>query len=416
LFPSRPVSSSIFVNFRHLARRVILCLLASGSLGASATEDDSAYQNALRLLSEGRVEEARAAFKAVIAQQEEHAGAWLDLAIVQCGMGLSEEAESLFRNILERFDPPPAIRELIRQIRARGCRRQTSERLSSHRFELSRGHDGNVNQGAANSFSLGGLQLAPEFFPRSDDFTQMSLESTTLFVRRGVMLYARFQARRHDHLSRYDQTSGIVAVEQALRPGSWEVRLGVTLGATRLGSQLYQKQAGVYTQISPPWPVLPAGWRYSFVSDINRVRYPTLENFDANLSKHQLVLNFRNGKTRFTGSIGSLRDFGDTARPGGDKQGWAASLTWRQAFGEGLVGEFSWARQDWQGRKIYFSGMIDTNVRRDQHTTLWRAALIRPLDARHSLILEFRDLDNRENIGLFSYRGRQFMLGWQYSR
>ncbi|MDR2452463.1 MAG: tetratricopeptide repeat protein [Candidatus Accumulibacter sp.] len=405
------------MNFRHLARRVVFCLWTGCSLCApAAAEDDSAYQNALRLLSEGRFDEARAAFQSVITQQKEHAGAWLDLAITQCGLGMSEEAETLFRHILERFDPPPAIRELIRQIRARGCQRQMRERLSSHRFELVRGHDGNVNQGATHPFSLGGLPLMPEFFPRGDDFTQMGLESTSFFVRRGVTLYARLQARWHDHLSRYDLTSGIAAVEQTLRPGSWEARLGATLGATRLGSRLYQKQAGVYAQISPPWPVLPAGWRYSFVSDVSRVRYPTLENFDANVSKHQFVLNFRNGKTRLTGSLGTLRDFGDTARPGGDKQGWSAGLTWRQGLGERFVGEFSWARQNWRGRRIYFSGLIDTNVRRDQHTTLWRAALIRSLDARHSLILEFRDLNNRENIGLFSYRGRQFMLGWQYSR
>jgi hypothetical protein len=381
-----------------------------------AAGDDSAYQDALRLLSEGRFEEARAAFQTVISQQEEHAGAWLDLAIVQCGMGLVKEAETLFQHVLERFDPPPAIRELIRQIRARGCQRQTPERLSSHRFELTRGHDSNVNQGAANPFSLGGLPLAPEFFPRGDDFTQVSLESTTLFARHDFMLHARFQSRRHDHLSRYDLTSGIVAAEQTWRPASWETRLGVTLGATRLGSHLYQRQAGVYAQLSPPWPVLPAGWRYSFVSDLNRVRYSTLAHFDANLSKHQFVLNFQNGKTRLSGSLGILRDFGETERPGGDKAGWAANLTWRQVLGEGFVGELSWARQDWRGRKIYFPGLIDTSVRRDQRTTLWRAALIRSIDARHSLSLEFRDLDNRENIGLFSYRGKQFLLSWQYSR
>jgi hypothetical protein len=387
------------------------------SLCALAAKDDSAYQNALRLLGEGRLEEARAAFKEVIDQREEHAGAWLDLAIVQCGMGLSEEAENQFRHILERFDPPPAIRELIRQLRARGCQRQTTpERLSSHRFELSRGHDSNVNQGAANPFSLGGLPLAPEFFPRGDDFTQMGLESTTLFTRHGVMLYARLQARRHDHLSRYDLTSGIAAVEQVLRPWSWETRLGVTLGATQLGGHLYQKQAGVYAQISPPWPALPAGWRYSLVSDLSRVRYPTLENFDTKISKHQFVLSFQNEKTRLTGSVGALRDFGKTARPGGDKEGWTASLSWRQALGKRFAGEVSWARQDWRGRQIYFSGLLDTNVRRDQHTTLWRAALIHSLNARHSLTLEFRDLDNRENIGLFSYRDRQFLLSWQYSR
>jgi hypothetical protein len=410
------MSHTKFIGCKRFARSVVCCLLAGCCFCALATEDDSAYQDALRLLSEGRIEEARAAFQAVVAQREEHAGAWLDLAIVQCGMGMSEEAEASFRHTLERFDPPPAIRELIRQIRARGCQRQMPERLASHRFEFSRGHDSNVNQGATNPFSLGGLPLSPEFFPNSDNFTQLSLESTTLFTRHNLMLHGRFQTRRHDHLTHYDLTSGIVAAEQTWRPGSWENRLGVTLGAAQLGGHLYQRQFGVYAQVSPPWPVLPTGWRYGFVGDLSRMRYPTLANFDASIVKYQFVLNFQNGKSRLTGSVGALRDFGESARPGGDKEGWAASLAWRRRLGGGFTGELSWARQDWRGKKVYFPGLIDTNLRRDQRTTLRRVALIRSLNAQHSLTLEFRDLDNRENIGLFSYRGKQFLLTWQYAR
>jgi hypothetical protein len=404
------------VNFKSFACGVVFCLLACGSPDGRAAGEDGAYQEALRLLSEGRFEEARAAFKAVVTRQEAHAGAWLDLAIVQCGLGMAEEAETLLRHILERFDPPPAIRELIRQIRAQGCRERRFERLSSFRLEWVRGHDGNVNQGASNPFSLGGWPLAPEFFPRGDDFTQASLEGTTLFARHGVTLQGRFQFRRHDHLSRYDVGSGLVAVERTWRPGAWETRAGLTLGATQLGGHLYQKQAGVSAQISPPWPVLPAGWRYAFAGEVSRVRYPTLAHFDARLAKYQWVFNFQNGRSRLAGSLGALRDFGDSARPGGDKKGWAASLTWRQGLGDRLAGELSWARQDWQGRSIYFPGLADTNVRRDQHTTLWRAVLIHFLDARHRLSLEFRKIDNRENIELFSYQGKQVMLGWQYSR
>jgi tetratricopeptide (TPR) repeat protein len=415
------VSSASVINryLGYLTRCAVFCLLTICPPAALATGNDDGnddvYQNALRLLSEGHVEEARAAFKTIIAQQKEHAGAWLDLAIVQCGMGLAEEAETLFQHILERFDPPPAIRELIRQLRAKGCQQQAPERVSNHRVELTRGHDSNVNQGAANLFSLGGLPLAPEFLPRGDDFTQINLENATLLTRRNLMLYARFQARRHDRLSRYDLTSGMAAAEQTLRPGTWEVRLGLTLGATQLGSRMYQKQIGAYTRVSPPWPVLPTGWRYGFISDLSRVRYPTLQHFDANISKHQLVLDFQNGKTRLTGSVGTLRDFGSTARPGGDKQGQTISLTWHQTLNERLASELSWTRQDWQGRKVYFPGLLDTNVRRDQHATLWRASLTHTLNARHSLSLEYRDLNNRENIGLFSYRGKQLMLNWQYS-
>ncbi|MDR2678400.1 MAG: tetratricopeptide repeat protein [Zoogloeaceae bacterium] len=405
------------MNFNGIVRHVAACALSVCCLScAPAAADDGAYQNALRLLSEGRTEEARSAFEAIISQQEEHAGARLDLAILQCGMGMREEAEVLFEQILARFDPPPAIRELIQKIRARGCQQQTPERLFGYQFKLGRGHDSNANQGAANPFSLGGLPLAPEFRPQSDDFTQMNLEATTLLTRYGTTLHAQVQTRQHDHLSGYNLTSGLFVAEQSLRPKGWETHLGIMMGATRLGSHLYQKQIGTYAQISPPWPVLPSGWRYSIVSDLSRVWYPTLEHFDSNVARNQLVLNFRDGNTQLTANAGILRDFGAAARPGGDKYGWSASLTWRQRLGQRFIGELSWTRQEWQGKEIYFSGLVDTNTKRNQRPTLWRAALTYPLNARHSLVLEYRDLENTENISLFSYHSKQLMLNWQYAK
>ncbi|MDR3056229.1 MAG: tetratricopeptide repeat protein [Zoogloeaceae bacterium] len=390
-------------------------MLATCCLCASARADDSAYQNALRLLSEGRIEEAEASLRTVIGQQPEHAGAWLDLAILQCGMGLTDEAEALFGKIQERFDPPPAIQELIRQIRAKGCPRQDAgQSVARSSFRLGRGHDNNVNQGASNPFSLGGLPLAPEFRPRGDDFTQVSLETTRLFPRYGTTFYGQLQSRQHDHLSRYDLSTALVAAEQPLKLGEWHNRLGISLSAAWLGGHLYQQQAGVHAQILPPWPVLPEGWHYSFLSDVSRVWYPTLKNFDADILRHQLIVNFQDDETQWMGSAGVTRDFGGKNRPGGDKRGWIANVTLRRRLTARLHGELSGARQDWQGDQVYFSGLVDTNTQRKQSTRLWRAAAVYALTPRQSVTLEFKDLKNQENISLFSYRNRQVMLNWQY--
>ncbi|MDR2678057.1 MAG: tetratricopeptide repeat protein [Zoogloeaceae bacterium] len=400
------------MTFKSSARLCLafLCCIFCAQL---AQADDDAYRNALRLLSEGRIEEAQSTLNEVVAQQPEHAGAWLDLAIMQCSLGMVEEAEKLFNRILERFDPPPAIQELIRQIRARGCQREKPELLTALQLRMGVGYDNNANQGASNRFSLSGLPLAPEFHPMSDSFTQLALESSALSPRHGISVYTQLQTRQYSTLSRYNLTSGVVVMEKALRAGGWEGQVGATLGGTRLGSHLYQKHIGTHAQLFPPWPILPAGWRYSFVSDFSRVWYPTLENFDADIWRNQLVLNFRNSRTQFMGSVGVLQDFGNPERPGGDKRGWTASLNLRRQLGN-LVGELSLASQDWQGDTIYFSSLPDTNVKRKQRTHLWRAALAYPVNAQNSLILEYRDLNNKENIALFSYRSKQIMLNWQY--
>ena len=382
-------------------------------------EEENAYKHALWLLSEGRIEEAKESFKSVIIQQPEHAGAWLDLAILQCGMGMASEAETLFAQILEKFSPPPAIQYLIRKIQAQGCQRQGFRNISRYQFRLSRGYDSNANQGASNPyFSLGAdipaLVLLPEFHATKDHFIQLGLESSHVLSGRGTLLYTQFQYRRHDQLSSYDLTTLIAGVEQPLQlPGGWDSRWGASLGATLLGDHRYQEQGGLHFQLTPPWPKRPSGWQWNLIGDWTRIWYPALTNYDAHIARFLNSLSYRGQGTRFVGNFGVAWDIEKEGRPGGDKQGWLANLSLRKTLGERLIGELSWTRQNWLGEEAYSPGLID--VKRDQRTTLWRAAIVRLLDARQNLVLEYKYLDNRENISIFRYKSRQILLGWQYN-
>ena len=91
----------------------------------------------------------------MVQQEPEHAGAWLDLAILQCKLGYAQEAERLFAEIEARFQPPPGIREIIARLRAQGCAGwQPVKRLS---LMVGRGISDNVNQGASTpNFTIGG--------------------------------------------------------------------------------------------------------------------------------------------------------------------------------------------------------------------------------------------------------------------
>lgn len=62
-----------------------------------------AYLEAMRLIANGQKQDASDALTRMIQQEPEHAGAWLDLAILQCEMGRAEEAERLFAEIVARF-------------------------------------------------------------------------------------------------------------------------------------------------------------------------------------------------------------------------------------------------------------------------------------------------------------------------
>jgi tetratricopeptide (TPR) repeat protein len=408
-------------NTEQTLRPFFFLLLCCGLAGlASAAEaDDSDYRNALKLLSEGSYEEAKKAIEAVIASQPEHAGALLDLAILQCGMGLVDEAKASFEQIEVRFDPPLAIRDLIRKIRAGECRREESRAGSRLQIRLGRGYDSNANQGARDPYFMlavdGGvipLMLAPEFRPRSDSFTQFGLEAAYTRPGSGTLLHTYFNARKNDRISDYDQATGVIGVEEPWRIGNWESRWGGNLGATWLGGALYQKQVNAYVQVLPPWPGLPAGWRISALGDWSRLWHPTLYRFDANLLRAQALLTFQGRDTQFLGGLGVARDDGESGRAGGDRRGWTANLIVRQRLGERLLGEFSWSRQSWRGEAAYLPGLFDE--RREQRATLWRVGASYAVTPRQSVLLEYRFLDNQENISLFAYRSRQIMLNWQY--
>ena len=75
-----------------------LLALAAGMVRADdGAGSDNPYLDAMQPLIDGRYEEAGEALRRLVAREPEHAGAWLDLAILQCGLGNASEAELLDR-------------------------------------------------------------------------------------------------------------------------------------------------------------------------------------------------------------------------------------------------------------------------------------------------------------------------------
>lgn len=391
-----------------------ICLLGLG--GRPVVADDGLYEQAMQLIAEGRYGEANAVLRRLVSAEPEHAGAWLDIAILQCSIGNAEEAEALFATIESRFSPPPAIREVIAQQRARGCRRELPE--ASARVRLGRGYDDNVNQGARNlNFSIGSggslinLVLTPDFAPKADHFTGLTSDYVQPLTPEETQGFVQFQARRYDNYSDYDLGSLIAGVEVPWRSGDWQWRGSAALGALTLGGNLYQRQGQAQLQLTPP-QALPAGWEASGAAGWTRIGYPTLSSFDSQIWDARGLLTYRSSDTYALGSVGYAYDHGTTQRPGGDRRGLVASLTARRRVAGEMLAELGWNLQNWNGERVYSPGLID--VAREQSTRLLRAALIVPLGAQQAIHLEYRNVRNRENISLFEYREQMLQLSWQW--
>ncbi|WP_228535843.1 tetratricopeptide repeat protein [Noviherbaspirillum malthae] len=403
-------------------RKAIVSALAGFmlSLGSGACADivvaqQDLYLDALKSLSEGRHTDASEALIRMIEREPQHAGAWLDLAIIQCELGRGAEAEKLFEVIESRFSPPPVIREVIAAQRAKGCKSWQPQSRKS--FVVGRGTDSNVNQGASNpNFIIGTgttqveLQLLPEHLPQSDQYTMLTGDYLRELTPNGTLGFLQARVMHNDSLARYNTASLIVGAEHPWRFGDWGMRGTGLVAMHALGGKLYQSQQQVQLRASPPLN-LPRGLEFSVAGGLSRIEYLTLDNYDSTISDLRGLLTYRHGETQMQANIGYLNDHGMSARPGGDRAGWFTSFYGRTRLSSLVLGEFSWTRQTWLSESPY-SLLIDRV--RNQKTQVMRGALIFPVTENQSIQLEVRKVKNDENISVFQYGSRQIQVSWQW--
>lgn len=402
---------------RHWLPGVMLLTLALTADAQAGTDEDDTqqmYRQALQSIAEGRKSDASATLMQVIEREPLHAGAWLDLALIQCALGHADEAERLFASIRERFNPPPGILDLISQARLEGCASWRAHGQTS--ISVSRGIDQNVNQGTRNATysidSAGGaleLPLTDDFLPKHDQYTAVSADYLRDLTPNGTSGFLQFQNRRYDRLGTYNSSSLFAGVDTPWRYGKWTLHGSANFGLITLGNQLYQRQAQLQARLGPPLP-LPGSMQFSLSTAITRIEYLTLSNFNSNTAELRGQFSYRLDQDSASASLALLDDRAAAARPGGNRHGSLLALQWRrQLFGQ-TSGELAYSRQSWYGGSAYAPAIFD--MQRNQITQSLRATFNYPLTPTQSLQLEARAIHNRENISIFQYSDRQLQLSW----
>ena len=410
--------------FAQLARRVArlagLCLvLFAGSLPAAAQD---LYAQALEAVARNDPQAATELLAQLVAQQPDHAGAWLDMAMLYCSAGYTQQAMTLFDAIELRFAPPPGIVELIKLQRASACQPNTPVDVAAPgnawRVQLGRGYESNVNQGARNlSVTLPGaggpldLRLTPESSPKSDGLTTLDLDASLPLSAAGAQAWALWQSRWYDSLHRFDMHALSLGASQPWEAAQWRGRLEANASWVLLADALYQRVAGVRLGASPRQR-LPAGWQANVSGGWSRIQYPVVGNFDAQWMDVGGVLAYATQNWGGQLGVGLQRDAPLAARPGGKRLGWSADLALRWPVAGAALAELGGTLQSWQDQQLYAPGLI--NVRRLQRTWIARAALVWPVGARGEWVLEARQVRNNENIDLFAYDALSLRLGYQW--
>lgn len=384
--------------------------------GASAP-GELLYREALESLAEGRKNDASEQMLRLIDMVPQHAGAWLDLALIQCSLGQSDEAERLFASVETRFNPGREILELIAEARDTGCMSWTPS--STAAVTLARGVDDNVNQGASNSsLIIEGpdgtieLPLLEDFLPKRDHYTQVGVDYVRDITANGTLGFVQFYGRRYDQLREYDTTALYAGIESPWRFQQWLVRTTGSLGVSGLGGRLYQRQAQAQVRITPPLP-LPPRTQLHVIGAATRTDYASLVAFNSRMLEGRVLVSHQTGSFSTNVSAGLLTDRALNDRPGGNRHGNYLSLTLRQPIQWGVTGELAYTRQTWNSAAPYSPALLIDEVRA-QRTQVMRAALTYQIGKQHSVVLEARAVRNRENISIFQYNNRQLQLSWQW--
>lgn len=372
------------------------------------------YEDALQSLAEGRKNDASATLMRVIENEPLNAGAYLEVALIQCSLGHADEAERLFAIIETRFNPPEGILQLIAEARETGCSRWHA--ISASSFVLGRGIDQNVNQGASKPSYIidrnGGqieLPLLPDFLPKHDQYTMLAAEYMREVTPNGTVGFLQYQGRRNDSLRQYDSASLYMGLESPYRFGRWTLRTTAMLGLTGLDGHFYQRQLQLQAHIGPPLP-LPNSLQFNLMAGITRTEYVTLTNFDSNTFELRGQFSYRKDDLYASASLAVLDDRASAQRPGGSRSGIALNLLARRKLWGGLTGELGYTRQDWNSDLPYAPGLIDQQ--RKQATHVLRGTLVYPIRKNQSLQLEARAVHNKEDISLFQYNNRLLQLSW----
>lgn len=424
LFSANLFSASLLAaSRRRLAALALACLpgwalaQADGAPAPALGAEETLYQEALQSLADGRKSDASNQMARLIDLMPQHAGAWLDLALIQCSLGQGDEAERLFATVETRFNPPREILELIAEARDSGCVSWTPTSATSISF--GRGADDNVNQGASNSsFVVEGpdgaveLPLLDDFLPKRDGYTQLSADHVRDLTANGTLGFVQLQGRRYDALRDYDTAALYAGIESPWRLRRWLVRATGSLGLSGMGGHLYQRQAQAQVRATPHL-ALPPRTELHLIGSATRTAYAELKAFDSSLLEARVLLSHRTGSFSTNLSAGLLTDRALNDRPGGNRHGNYLNLSLRQPIAAGVNSELAYTRQTWNSASAYSPALLIDQVR-TQRTQVLRATLSYPVGRQHSVVLEARAVRNRENISIFQYNNRQLQLSWQW--
>jgi hypothetical protein len=308
-------------------------LLMSSSSAVAADETD--MEAVTRAIIGGDIPAALKMLRRMEQTAPENAGGLLDVAMLYCEAGQSDDAERVFQLLETNYAPPPSIQQLIDYTRQIGCARPPPRRLTLN-YGISAGYTDNVNAGPSSSTirlpdaaPVRELTLLPSYLARADAF--IGFEAAGEFQmpsENQLTLIGGLRARQYfsEPQFNYQQLLAGVSARQVISDRAWD---GLLAGsALMLGGHLYETalnaQAGFWGEAIERQG-RPARNGVDVLASV--LQYPQNRSYDALLlelrGKSQWQLR---DDTTVLGAVGLVVDASLRDRVGGNRTGVMFSL------------------------------------------------------------------------------------------
>jgi hypothetical protein len=407
----------------NLTRIVILlsCLVMPLSYAEQTAPESDRYREAVELLERGDREGAIDRYNRLLEDMPNHAGAWLDLALLYCEQGLPGRAHEIFAHIEKQFDPPSAIRELIQHYRSEGC---TTTPAPTQRWTLSLGggYTDNVNHGISNpvvdlTLPLGvtSVRLGDTFLPRASSLAALSAS----YVREvksfpGMIWFAGITEKRFPNVQEFNQRSLLSGLMQQWAFGDWLQEL--ELVATHLSLNEHTHQTGVLAQGALWFPASgERAPRFGIGLAASHWRYPKEPLYDSTMMEGGASARWwPMPSILLRAAGGALSDMASRQRPGLDRHGYYINFggQWAASGDVRIDGDF---RQRLLQDEAPYSALFGE---RKHHSTQRQFVLAIQAKTHASSPatwrLEWEQSQSRDNIPLFSYTSKTLTLSWHY--
>ena len=395
-------------------------LLMSSSSAVAADETD--MEAVTRAIIGGDIPAALKMLRRMEQTAPENAGGLLDVAMLYCEAGQSDDAERVFQLLETNYAPPPAIQQLIDYTRQIGCARPPPRRLTLN-YGISAGYTDNVNAGPSSSTirlpdaaPVRELTLLPSYLARADAF--IGLEAAGEFQlpsNQELTLIGGLRARQYlsEPQFNYQQLLAGVSGRQVIRDRAWD---GVLAGsALMLGGHLYETalnaQAGFWGEAIERQGK-PARNGVDVLASV--LQYPQNRSYDAMLlelrGKSQWQLRDDTSALAAAGLVAdtSLRD-----RVGGYRTGVMFSLRTETRLSEARQLNIHLQQYMLNDANIYNETLFG-DLKRTPTTGFLSIRLQQKLNLQDSVYIQLTRNWRDDAIPLFRMSSTVLLLGYQW--